>query len=157
MNQVPQPEIARQPEVSAFNLDLLSDEQVAVIARALGELAEQANQDDDDDDAVVQVADTVLNVLEADIGNLIDRDVERGRGLLAFLASGQNRFEREMAAYCTPALAVHDYAAASEMLFQLYNDDEISDVAVHAATQLTRRVSPEQAADFDTRLRMHSL
>jgi hypothetical protein len=151
-------------ESDIFNFDLLSDDQIAIISRALlaeyeieKQNARQAQKERSDQ---TESAEELLDLLQAGIRNIALSDPDRIRNLLVLLSQSGNRYDRETAAECVDCLLDYDYAFVRDVLIHLYADEGIADdTGVVNETAMTKirhlmneRLTAEQTEDFNSRI-----
>ncbi|MEU2869796.1 hypothetical protein ABZ769_11405 [Streptomyces olivoreticuli] len=151
-NPVP-PEQEPSSEVQAFDLDVLTINQIVRLNRMIN----AGHYDRNLNAALPDASPTLLDLLSNSIEALPNRDPDKARELLTALATSEHKDDRNMAAYCAGSLLNHDYELTRDTLAFMYADgkeeySEASEIAETAISDLEGSLTPEQHKDFEARV-----
>lgn len=151
-NDTPMPERGFDGERAVFDLDALSDHQIALLGHALQCELNLRFDEGSSGTAASGEVDRLLDDFTRSVGRLAQRSPQRVRGLLRGWANGDDPDMRIVAAYCAVDVAYVDYELALTVLFAAARDESL-DAAYLCASKIAEALPPQQAADFQQRWR----
>jgi hypothetical protein len=152
-HEIPRPETSHTPEISLFNVDAMSDEQIIVLSRGLTGVL-----DSEEVGGGRRHGDTaagMLAQLDTDLSGLASRDPERIRGLIEQCVQSDMVADHELALGMAPSLVGYDYTFARDTLISI-RIDGVGGAEEEAMMRIPRimrdQLTPDQTADFNAHL-----
>jgi len=137
------------PEYQLFNLDAMTDEQIAITGRAY--LAESDRVIKRGNPEAVDAVQEILNQLSDDFVRLMRCSPDRARNLISGLVVGatdeEHRYDRELAITWAAHTAPVDYEFAKRTILSL-RDTDAADL-IYDQISIGSYLTPEQYADFE--------
>ena len=144
-------EISASPEQSAhaqyelFNLDAMTNEQIATVGRAFA--SELDRHGDVGDYQRSELANEMAMLMDKDVEKLATSDPGRMRELIVMLEASEDPYDAELIGVWVARIGSVDYEFARDTLLRLYKMD--SDSCAMGIGVLKDRITPEQKADLD--------
>lgn len=136
------------PSERAFNFNVMSDDQVATLGRAIMLALEYESNEPGECRRTDESG--LVRFFAEEMASLYERNPERARELLKRGALSNNEYDEEATARCAPALAQHDFPLARDVVVYLDGspNDVAGDVAGEASFAMRQNAAPAQVADL---------